>query len=229
MKKEELFDIIGEVDEEKVKAAGQSLSKKKHSHKIWIKWGALAACICIVIVSVISILPKRQPLTVTLSNGEEITFSTNGSLYANNIAISIAERRPLTETEASVVFGTSQIDASVTFEEGTYEFIILGGTIDDFDIEVRRKDIPSCVIIEGEENTSYINDVAVTAGYFITDTNSKGEKTAIVYGSFVVGNYTVSLETVGADSELENLCNALAEEILKLIENAGFDFEQIKY
>ena len=44
MKKEELFQLIGEADEQKVAAAG-----KAKSRPVWGKWVALAACLCIVI------------------------------------------------------------------------------------------------------------------------------------------------------------------------------------
>ena len=50
MKKEELFNIIGEVDEQKVAAAGMAMNTKKKSRPVWVKWGAMAACLCLVIV-----------------------------------------------------------------------------------------------------------------------------------------------------------------------------------
>ena len=49
MKKEELFNIIGEVDEQKVAAAGMAMNTKKKSRPVWLKWGAMAACLCLVI------------------------------------------------------------------------------------------------------------------------------------------------------------------------------------
>lgn len=229
MKKEELFDIIGEVNEQKIAEANKGISKKREVQKAWLKWGALVASLCIVIISLIGILTKKQPLIVTLENGDEINFSTNGDLVFCNIAIEIGDNRKLSESEASTIFGESIIEASVVFEEDTNEFIMLDGTIDGFDIDVNRKDIPSCIVIEGKVNTSYVNEIAVTAGYFITEANSKGKRNAIVYGEFEVGNYRVHLETAGDKSELETLCNELAKELYKLIENSSLDFEVIKY
>ena len=49
MRKEELFNIIGEVDEQKVAAAGMAMNTKK-SRPVWVKWGAMAACLCLVVV-----------------------------------------------------------------------------------------------------------------------------------------------------------------------------------
>ena len=225
MKKEEFFDILGEVDEQKVIEANKSVSKKKKAQKMWLKWGALAACICIVIVSVIGISTKRQPLIVTLENGDEINFSTISEFYLYNLAISIVDRRDLSETEASAIFETCNIEAYVSFEEGSNEFIMLDGVIDGFDIEVNRKDIPSCIVIEGEESISYINNIPVTTGYDIIKSNG----IAVVYGEFEIGNYRVHIETAGDKSELETLCNEVAKELYKLIENASLDFEIIKH
>ena len=50
MKKEELFNIIGEVDEQKVTAAGMAMNTKKKSRPVWMKWGAMVACLCLVVV-----------------------------------------------------------------------------------------------------------------------------------------------------------------------------------
>lgn len=53
MKKEELFNIIGEVDEQKVAAAGMAMNTKKKSRPVWVKWGAMAACLCLVVVGAV--------------------------------------------------------------------------------------------------------------------------------------------------------------------------------
>lgn len=50
MRKEELFNIIGEVDEQKVVAAGMAMTSKKKSRPVWLKWGAIAACLCLVVI-----------------------------------------------------------------------------------------------------------------------------------------------------------------------------------
>ena len=60
MKKEELFNIIGEVDEQKVAAAGMAMNTKKKSRPVWVKWGAMAACLCLVVVSVFTMLPYED-------------------------------------------------------------------------------------------------------------------------------------------------------------------------
>lgn len=49
MKKENLFDVIGDVDEQKVATAGRAMTAQKKSRPVWLKWGAMAACLCLVV------------------------------------------------------------------------------------------------------------------------------------------------------------------------------------
>ena len=55
MTEEEFFHIIGEVDERKVADAGMDAAPKKKSRPVWIKWGILAACLCLVAISAYAI------------------------------------------------------------------------------------------------------------------------------------------------------------------------------
>ena len=62
MKKEELFDMIGEVDEQKVAAAGMAMAVKKKSRSVWRTWGAVAACVCLVVAGLaVSGMLDRNP------------------------------------------------------------------------------------------------------------------------------------------------------------------------
>lgn len=54
MKKEELFNIIGEVDEQKVATAGMAMTAKKKSRPVWHKWSVMAACLCLIVVAFFS-------------------------------------------------------------------------------------------------------------------------------------------------------------------------------
>ena len=54
MKKEQLFDIIGEIDENKIQSAGEVMSRKNKAKPIWLKYGSLVACLCLVVISILS-------------------------------------------------------------------------------------------------------------------------------------------------------------------------------
>jgi len=59
MKSEELFHIIGEVDQQKVAAAGMAITAKK-PRPGWHKWVAIVACFCILaaLVPLVTGIPK---------------------------------------------------------------------------------------------------------------------------------------------------------------------------
>lgn len=50
MKSEELFEIIGEIDEKHI-----NIGKTKHRKSVWKKWTAAAACICIAVASLVAV------------------------------------------------------------------------------------------------------------------------------------------------------------------------------
>ena len=71
MKKEEFFNIIGEVDEQKVATAGMAMTTKKNSRPIWLKWVAIAACLCLIAIATIwcpqhnSVVPPELSLSTS--------------------------------------------------------------------------------------------------------------------------------------------------------------------
>lgn len=58
MKKEYLFELIGEVDEQKIVMAGMEYSAKNMTYPAWTKWASLAACFAVVAVTAFSVLPR---------------------------------------------------------------------------------------------------------------------------------------------------------------------------
>ncbi len=60
MKRETLFQIIGEADEEKVAAAGKALAEKQPVP--WRRWAAAAACLCLVLAGLALVRPQRPGL-----------------------------------------------------------------------------------------------------------------------------------------------------------------------
>lgn len=61
MTTEELYEILGDIDERCVKEAREYRTSKK---RIWRKWGAIAACLCLLVVgAVVSIRLLREKTT----------------------------------------------------------------------------------------------------------------------------------------------------------------------
>ena len=89
---------------------------------------------------------------------------------------------------------------------------------------VATSDVPVMdTSIVGTEESSEVNGTSVTAGYFITDPNSKGEQMAIYYATFKLGDCTVYVENAGAKDDSESVKNELAETVQELIDHGSFN------
>ncbi len=49
MRKEDFFEVLGELDDDIVKGAKITMKKDKDKKPIWAKWGALAACLALIV------------------------------------------------------------------------------------------------------------------------------------------------------------------------------------
>jgi hypothetical protein len=228
MTNEKLYEAICDINDNKILEAKKV---KKVKQTIWFKWGAVAACLCLVVVSIIGIeiINTNKSYTAILNNGNQIIFN-KGENSIVSPDMNIVGVRKLNETEANEIFGDNNVEATIGFEAKTNDFISLEGKIDNFNILVLRSDISPDLIIADDDDVnslSSVNGVSVSAGYCLTEANSKGNKTAIAFASFDVGNYTIYLSTSGAENERDALCNELAEEIQIILETADLDFEII--
>ena len=79
MKKEELFEIIGEVDEHKVCEAGQVMSVKKKTNTVWFKWATIAACLCLILVASIPFIANIYQPKDPVEPHDIVEF--NGAYY----------------------------------------------------------------------------------------------------------------------------------------------------
>lgn len=85
MRKEDLFYIIGEADEHKVAAAGDAMSKKEKPRSFWVKWGALAACLCLVAAGAF-VIPKLHDIP----SKTNIIVVNDGNLFLMDIDAQIS-------------------------------------------------------------------------------------------------------------------------------------------
>lgn len=92
MKKEELYDVLGDVNEIYVNEA-HATAKKARS--LWIKWIAIAACLCLVVAGAIRIGIGLTPSQMTdifregnlieITGQDELPALYNGKLLAFNL------------------------------------------------------------------------------------------------------------------------------------------------
>ena len=108
------------------------------------------------------------------------------------------------------------------------ELLGLQGTIGDAKLVVETAgETLRDTIVEGEETSSKVGGTSVTAGYLVTDPNSRGEQTVIYYAEFQLGGSIVYVEHAGAKAESEQIKNDLAEIIQDLIGHGALPLELI--
>ncbi len=227
MKEKRILDNLANVDEEYIfEAIPDKQSKKQLARKKWMLTACAIIAACIGLIFAWKFVGAGT-YTATLNNGNEIIFVKNATNMVQK-DIAIVGIRDLSEAEEKAVFGNMEADAYVGFKEETDEFIYLEGTVDGFKVIISRYDVAPCTVIEGMEKVSIVNDTFVVAGLWITDANSRGEKTVIAYASFEVDDYTVYIQHSGNADESAEVCNELAEQILKMLEEGKWGFDGIE-
>ncbi|MCM1365054.1 MAG: hypothetical protein NC122_08285 [Faecalibacterium sp.] len=225
MKANRLLHEIGQVDSKFiVEAAPKSYKSQKGRFK---KILAVAACFVIFFSVGLglwrgNVFNKTE--VISLEGGNELYFyKSSSSQNSLNIDLDVTPRQ-LTKTELSKVFGNLSIEeANGLFEKD--KLIGVEGTISGMKFIISYSDVNlKDTIVEGKEKKSTVNNVSVNGGYFITKANSKGEKNAIYYAEFEIGDKKIYIENAGNESEKDKVKNELVYAILQLTEFADFDF-----
>lgn len=201
------------------------------------KFAAAAACFAVVAVLCAGLIGSRlfkSTDTVTLAGGEKLVFVKSDDVGgAPSLAVDVT-LRALTSEEAEALFPDLSVTAVVYFkndEAGSpQELIGFEGKIGDVSMIISSTDIRLVdTVVIGTEETCEICGTAVTAGYFVTRPNSRGERTSIYYAVFELGGWTVYLEKAGLQADSEATKEALAQALYALIENGGSDFSSLSY
>lgn len=94
MRKEDLYKAIGDISEQRI-AEAQMVKKKKPA---WVKWGALAACLCLLIaVPVVLHQPAETPHEVVDPSSDATGpagLTVNGIKYLISSYVSVADELP---------------------------------------------------------------------------------------------------------------------------------------
>ncbi|MGN0547565.1 MAG: hypothetical protein ACI4I3_09550 [Acutalibacteraceae bacterium] len=198
----------------------------KTNRPVWVRWGAIAACFAVVValgagMFHFGLLGSNADKAV-LENGDELVFEKS-DMVAGSLDLNV-ETRPLTEEENRILFKDLPGKANAIYAADSGELIGFEGEIENIKITVQlTEQTLTDTVIEGTENNTEINGVSVTAGYFITDPNSRGERNAIYYAAFELGNSKFYLVNSGTKDDSEATKNQLAEVIQRLIENGEPD------
>ena len=117
-----------------------------------------------------------------------------------------------------------------TFKADTGEMLRLETVFDDIHIHLVKSGLPATdTIIVGEGSTAEINGITVKTGYFVTDANSKGIKTAIFFAEYEINDTTVYVELAGNKQDSEQLSKKLSDTVYGMIISNATDISAIKF
>lgn len=216
---------MGYIDDDLVTGAIEyKRTKKKNS---WMKWGAIAVCLCLVVVGAFVFQNGRlSNHEITLDNGDTLVFAKSDTIGSEQFEVkrTNAESYVLTSSEINLLFNELPVSGAAYFDKENGHFIALEGKIDDMLLAITAPgEIFADTVIDGKETISEIEGTAVSAGYFLTDENSKGERTIIYYANFKLGQYEVYVEHAGIESNSDTVKAELANAVQDLISNGELD------
>ncbi len=233
MKKEELFELLGDIDETYVKRERSPMKKGG-----WMQGVSIAAGFVLVVILGLGLLQGKllgnHVDVATLDNGDQIIFveSDTGS---NQLSLDMdVTFRKLTEEETHTLFTDLPVTAMAIFSDdetagNTPKLIGLEGTIGDVKLIISTSGLQLLdTVIDGNEENTEVDGIPVTAGYFMTDPNSRGEQNAIYYATFNLEGNIIYVENSGSKSDRETVKNELAAVIQKLIANGALDLSSFE-
>ncbi len=136
--------------------------------------------------------------------------------------------RALTPDEMGAMFGELPVAAKASFNAKTGAFVRLEGKSGKTTIIVAAPGTPiTDTVVQGNKKTSKIKGVPVTAGYFVTDPNSKGAKNIVYFATFNLGDATMYVELGGRESDGETLRAEIGAVVEQLIGHGAPDLGRI--
>jgi hypothetical protein len=177
----------------------------------------------------------RRVHTADLGNGNVLNFYKTDALGATGMDLGDVTSRELTTAENQILFGELPVTSYATFSatnktlmrvEGNIE--IKTGNAGSAKVILAAPGIPvTDTSIDADREISEVNGVPVSAGYFVTDTNSRGFSDMIYIASFAMDGVSAYLALGGAEAESEALRHVIAGMIEQLIRNGAPDLSAI--
>ena len=217
MRRNKISETIGNIDQKYVnEATAYSGETKAVRRPVWVKWGAIAACLVLVAVIGFGVFQSGlfggNEQIATLDNGNKINFvKSDGGVAQFDVAFEISTR-DLTEDEITNLFGDLPVTGYALFNNEDNSILGIEGEYDDMKLLVSAPGVNiSDLVIEGEETASDVDGISVNAGYFTSGKN------VIYYAAFELGESTIYIENAGKEDESETVRNDIADAIQKII------------
>ena len=229
-----LLKALGDVDESFIEEADTvySYGRSRNIKRI------LCAAAAVIVVTVIAAVLFQNGLilgggneTVVLQNGEKLVFAQSDGLKENSSSDKNVLIKNLSPEDCGRILNGLPFVGTASFSaDGNHEILGIDGKIDDVKISAWRtdEDFRDTVIV-GRETVSTVEGISVTAGYFESMPNSRGDVTVIYYASFKMGETSFYLENAGDKKDGESIREKLAEALSEIIEKGEPDFSAVKY
>lgn len=165
-----------------------------------------------------------KTLTADLGSGNTLSFYKGGSVgeaaFHWDTDWGDTINREFTADENHILFGALPVIGSATFRSSDNALMHFEGDTGNTKIILSANGHPvTDTVVIGNEDVSEINGIPVTAGYFVTDANSKGIKTIIYFASFDANSTTVYMELAGDESDSDALRTEIGNLIDTLTQN----------
>lgn len=210
--------------------SGKSEKKKVYPKTLNRKRLALIAACFVVAIALVGIFGKSagwfggKVLSTNLDDGTLNFYKSNSISNAASLAWDIdwgnGIHRELTADESKALFGKPGVSGYAIFRSTDNTLLHFEGKAGKTKIILAASGAPvTDTIVEGNEKTSEINGIPVTAGYFVTNANSQGIKNIIYFASFKADETSVYVELGGVETDSNALRAEIAGVVYQLTKN----------
>jgi len=137
--------------------------------------------------------------------------------------------RDLTADENKKLFGNVGVtSAYATFSNDDKSLLHIEAKVTNTKIILAAPGLPTTdTVIDVDTEVSTINGLPVSAGYFITNKNSEGNRNIIYFASFTLDDISIYVELGGAEAESEAIRAEIASVIETIIQSGMPDFFKV--
>lgn len=198
---------------------------------LWLPWAAAACFLFVLLLTGRALsggISGSGRETVTLENGEQISFVKADAAAGQSSSDIDAFFKELTEEGCNRLFAGLSAAGWAAFTRKGRQAAGFEGKIGNVKVVVSTPGL--CLrdtIVVGDEESTQVEGIDVTAGYFVTRANSRGEKNMIYYASFVLGSASIYVEGGGTQAQGQAVREEVASVIWRLIQNGEPDFSGI--
>lgn len=216
MKTQRLSHALADLSDRYISEAIEYTTPVSKRHPF--RMASLSACLVLILtLGLWQLRPQSQ--VITLASGDTLCFAPASSLFSRDLALPVHSRE-LSSAELEILFPSLSASAIGIWNQEDLSLLGFEGNIGTINFTISTTNaILQDTFIEGHETISYVNGVAIQAGYYRSSANSHEIRTMIYYAAFMLDGQTFYIECAGEESTQETLRINLAQVLCQLIEN----------